>query len=392
MAKHVIWWCKPVSIFNTLAGLCLLLTVLMVPVCQAKRVTDIAGHQVTIPDNPSRIIVGESRMLYSILLLQPDNPTAHILAWPQDLQQYDPQTYQLVSHTFPQLTKVIPLTTSGVGGLDPEQVLALKPDLLILPITAQQNQPNTLLNALQSSGIPVIYVDFRVHLLRNTVSSLRLLGEVLNQKTKAEEFIKLYQTHMNVIAQRLAQANLPKPKVLLQLHLGRRHECCVTAVNGSLGELLNFAGGENIAANEVSEVFGKMSEEAVLAAQPDFYFATGMADSQRQQQLQMGPYISVQQTRNSLQLLVSQNPVLKHLAAWKNNKTATIWHNFYLTPWHVAAVEFMAKTLYPSLFPDLTPQQTLQRILTDFCHLPAEGSWLDRPEATSTPNDSNLPQ
>jgi len=59
---------------------------------------------------------------------------------------------------------------------------------------------------------------------------------------------------------------------VLQLH--PRSKCCVTSVNGSLGELLSFAGGDNSARQQVKGVFGRMSEEQVIAAQPDYHFAT----------------------------------------------------------------------------------------------------------------------
>ncbi|EKN3436935.1 hypothetical protein OZ689_004072, partial [Yersinia enterocolitica] len=41
---------------------------------QAKSVTDILGRQVIVPDYPQRIILGESRMLYTLALLEPGNP------------------------------------------------------------------------------------------------------------------------------------------------------------------------------------------------------------------------------------------------------------------------------------------------------------------------------
>lgn len=56
----------------------------------ARQISDINGVQVVIPDHPQRIVLGESRMLYTLALLQPGYPAAHIAGWPADLAKYDP--------------------------------------------------------------------------------------------------------------------------------------------------------------------------------------------------------------------------------------------------------------------------------------------------------------
>jgi iron complex transport system substrate-binding protein len=171
----------------------------------------------------------------------------------------------------------------------------------------------------------------------------------------------------------------------LQLHLGRRSECCVTSVNGNLGELLRFAGGDNIASQQIKGVFGRLSEESVIAAQPDFYFATGTGSADEAGALKLGPAVITAQTRQSLLALTGQQNALKQLTALRDGHAGAIWHNFYLSPWHVVATEFFATTLYPQLFRDVDPEQTLRQLFHDFLPIPYSGSYLYRlaPEATS---------
>ncbi|MDI9734401.1 hypothetical protein QM259_19585, partial [Acinetobacter baumannii] len=85
---------------------------------------------------------------------------------------------------------------------------------------------------LNAAHIPVVKIDLRVHLLKNTRRSVEIFGEVLNQQARAAAFNRFYSAHLQVIEERLARYHGPKPTVLLQLHLGRRNECCVTAING----------------------------------------------------------------------------------------------------------------------------------------------------------------
>lgn len=342
----------------------------------AKTVTDIDGNRVEIPDRPQRIVLGESRMLYTLALLEPGDPFQHIVAWPQDLKKYDSQTWNSFARQFPQMLKIPSLGSGGPNAINPEQILALKPDVVILPSLARYDDADLrLVTMLKAAHIPVVKIDLRVHLLKNTRRSVEIFGEVLNQQARAQAFNQFYDQHMQVIRERLATYQGAKPSVLLQLHLGRRNECCVTAINGSLGELLNAAGGDNIANKTQHGVFGRLSEESVIAAQPQYYFATGFADNASQGLLKLGPEVAPETVLSSFKQLTAQQKGLRELSALKNSHSAVIWMNFYLSPWHIAATEFMAKTLYPKLFADIDPEKTLQQIFHDFLPIPYSGTY-----------------
>lgn len=355
-------------------------------VASAKTITDIDGNKVDIPDRPQRIVLGESRMLYTLAMLEPTNPFRHIIAWPQDLKKYDSQTWNIFARQFPQMLKIPSLGPGGPTAINPEQVLALSPDVVILPSLARYDDADLrLLSILKAAHIPVVRVDLRVHLLKNTRRSVEIFGEVLNQTERARAFNRFYDNHMQVIRDRLSHYAGPKPTVLLQLHLGRRNECCVTAINGSLGELLNAAGGDNIASRTQKGVFGRLSEEQVIALQPAYYFATGFGDNEAQGALKLGPAVNMPAVMESFRQLTAQQKGLRALNALHNGHSAVIWMNFYLSPWHIAATEFMAKTLYPRLFADIEPEQTLKQIFQDFLPIPYSGTWFAQIKATETP-------
>lgn len=217
-------------------------------------------------------------MLYTLALLEPGNPAQRIVGWPADLARFDAQSWQLYTQKFPQIAAIPIISGNNFRQVNIESLLQLKPDLVILARYAREDGDNDLLvSALNKAGVAVIYVDLRIDLLNNTVPSVRLLGEVLNRQQRAEQFIEFYQQHMAVIRQRLAGYQGPKPKVMLHLHLGRRDTCCTTAAHGNLGDLLTFAGGDNIANASVKGVYGELNPETILSANPDVYLATGMA-------------------------------------------------------------------------------------------------------------------
>lgn len=348
----------------------------------ARQVVDITGTSVTVPDRPQRIILGESRMLYTLALLQPGYPAAHIAGWPGDLARYDAQSWQQYVQRFPQMAQIPLLGSGSVRELNPERVLQLQPDLVILPRLAKTGgEEARFRQVMQQAGVPVITVDLRVDLLHNTLPSIKILGEVLNQPQRAQAFSEFYQSHMQRIQQRLANRQGPRTTVMLHLHLGRRDTCCTTAVNGNLGQLIAFAGGDNIAAGTVKGVFGQLNPEQVLAAQPQVYIATGMASvGSTSKTVALGPQVSAQQARQRFQQVMNAQPLIGQLTAVRNGRAGALWHNFYLSPYHVVATEWIAKMLYPQLFADIDPQQTMQQLYQQFLPLDFSGTfWSQQP-------------
>lgn len=62
----------------------LLLSVTISTLAWGKTITDINGTRVTVPDHPQRIVLGESRMLYTFAMLEAGNPFKRLVGWPQD--------------------------------------------------------------------------------------------------------------------------------------------------------------------------------------------------------------------------------------------------------------------------------------------------------------------
>ncbi|SLM63919.1 MULTISPECIES: ABC transporter substrate-binding protein [Dickeya] len=344
----------------------------------AKTVTDLLGRQVVVPDNPQRIVLGESRMLYTLALLEPGNPAQRIVGWPGDLARYDAQSWARYTAKFPDIARITQLGNGNINSVNAETLLPLKPDLVILPRLAKgTDSEQHIERVLTQAGIPYIYVDLRIDLLNNTLPSVQLLGEVLNQSARASAFMTFYRQHMDAVKNRLAHYQGPKTTVMLHLHLGRRDTCCTTAINGNLGDLLAFAGGDNIASGKLSGVYGELSAEQILAAKPAVYIATGMAgpEGKRLSDLMLGPDVSPQQAADSFRTLLTGHPLLSHLTAVSERRAWSMWHNFYLSPYHMVMVEMFAKALYPTLFADLDPQRTLQQLYQQFLPIDFSGTY-----------------
>ena len=73
---------------------------------------------------------------------------------------------------------------------------------------------------------------------------------------------------------RIAKANLPKPKIYIEFGRGGPDDTGITYGKDMWGSLIDLAGGDNIAADLV-EQWAPINAEQVIAAKPDVIMITG---------------------------------------------------------------------------------------------------------------------
>lgn len=66
-------------------------------------VTDIAGRTVEVKKGAERVILGEGRMIYSVAVLDRENPFERVIGWKDDLIQYDPDAFEKYKVKFPSI-------------------------------------------------------------------------------------------------------------------------------------------------------------------------------------------------------------------------------------------------------------------------------------------------
>jgi iron complex transport system substrate-binding protein len=204
-------------------------------------VTDVAGRTVKIPANPQRILLGESRLLMAVALLEGQHPLANIVGWQGDLQSHDPQTFNAYAAKFPQIRDIPLIGGATEGSVSDEKALSLKPDLAIFTYGGEgPGRYNALVKQLEATGTAVVFVDFRIHPMQNTLPSVKLLGEVLHRNDEANAYIRFYSDHLAHV--RSLVSGVPeaqRPKVFIDLLAGVWGPCCHTAGNGSFGEFIS---------------------------------------------------------------------------------------------------------------------------------------------------------
>ena len=155
-------------------------------------------------------------------------------------------------------------TRARVGGLlnpDLEQILTLRPDLVIL-YASQQTQ----IDQLTRSSIPVFRYEHGG--LADTLSAIRRLGTRTGHSADAERLVDAISARLEKLKARVR--NHPRPRVLLifgREPLSLRNIYASGGV-GFLHDILEAAGGHNVFSHVQRESV-QLTSEAILTAAPE---------------------------------------------------------------------------------------------------------------------------
>jgi iron complex transport system substrate-binding protein len=213
-------------------------------------VTDAGGQTVKINDSSRIVSVGTavSESIYALgagsRLVGVDNSSSEYLSESAGLPKVGPRT-----------------TLSAEG------ILSLKPTLVIMTSDAG---PLPVVDQIRSAGVTTLTLpaNFTVDAVKARV---RNLARALNLEAKGEEITNSIDREMAEVANLLARVQA-KPKVMF---VGRGPNMPNATMSGrgtTIDEMIRLAGGINPMTS--FEGFREMTDEAVVAAQPDVILMT----------------------------------------------------------------------------------------------------------------------
>lgn len=340
----------------------------------AVEVTDVLGRKVELNAEPKRIVLGEGRLLYALALLDREAPFNRIVGWQSDMRLLDPNTYAIYERTYPEVTDLAVIGQASEQSVSVEQILTLKPDLAIFSIAGEgPTQHSPIADLLEKAGIPVLFIDFRVHPITGVQTSLTALGALLGREQEAQQYLDFYNRHLTRITDAVATLTPErKPSVFMELLPLVWQAPGHTTGKSGMGSVIEAVGGRNIAAGVVPGALGDVNVEYVLTQDPDVYIASG----NRQPGLLLGADITDAQAQESMGRVLAR-PEFAPLTAIREGRAYGIWHDFYNSPYNILAIEAMARWLHPELFADVDPQATMLE-LNGFLATGLSGKyWLD---------------
>jgi len=224
-----------------------------------KTVTDQLNRQVTVPDDPKRVVA-----------LAP-SITEVIYALGRESRLKGVTTYS----DFPPEAKHLPKVGSYVH-LDLERIVALKPDLCI---AIKDGNPKAIAQRLESLKIPVYAVNPRD--LKTIMQTVSRIGELLNADKTADSLVRNMQSRIQRVTSRIVKATR-RPRVFFQIGVS---PIVSVGTHTFIHELIVLAGGKNLA--EGSIAYPRFSREQVLALSPEVFIITSMARAATFEQVKM---------------------------------------------------------------------------------------------------------
>ncbi len=229
-------------------------------VAAARQVRDSAGRTVTVPDTVSQVYAAGPPASILLYVLAPQTMTG----WPR-APHANERPY--LGEPYRDLPETGRLTGRG-DTANLEVVLANKPDLIFDFGSIRETYISLAERTQKQTGIPYLLIDGR---FENTPEALRLMGDILNVKERAEQLARYVEDLFAELDQALAK--IPedeRPRV----YLARGPDGLETGMKGSINtEIIERAGGRNVAdpgpdAN-VGRGITQVSIEQVIVANPD---------------------------------------------------------------------------------------------------------------------------
>lgn len=219
---------------------------------QAEPVTDHAGRQVDVPDNPRRVVSLAPSITEIVFAVDRGDRLVGVTEY----------------SNYPQDAREIPTVGSYVY-LDLEKIFSLKPDLCI---AIKDGNPIGVIRRLQELDIPVFAVNPRD--LESVMTSLSDIGALLGAKEKADEVVADMKNRINRVRQKVDEIS-HRPGVFFQIGVS---PTVSAGTDTFIHELIVQAGGRNLAADNTG--YPRYTTEEVLALAPEVIVVTSMAREQ----------------------------------------------------------------------------------------------------------------
>lgn len=341
-------------------------------------VTDIAGRTVEVEKDPSHIVLGEGRMIYSIALLDRENPFERVAGWKDDLIKYDPDAYEKYLAVFPQAADIPNFGSPYSDEWNLEAVLAQDTEVVFMNLgNLMKAQESGIIDRLEEAGVATVFVDFRQNPTENTIPSIQLMGRILDRRDEADAFSDFYQQQMKVIYTRVAEIPMDeRPITFIENAAGYDpNKCCTTYGPANFGRLVDLAGGRNWGSMQFSGFKTQVSLEALFAANPEVIIGTG-ANWAEAVPGTAAVYFGYDATEDMVHERIAALAAREgwpELSAVQSGRFHSVYHQFYNSPYHFVAMQAFAKWLHPELFEDLDPEATMVELHERFLPIDYSG-------------------
>lgn len=221
----------------------------------AKTVIDLTGKKVTIKDDLNKIAIVP--IPWASLTYVVDGDSSKIVGMhPSAKKAYE---ISMLKELAPNMKNVNSEFVDNNFNVNYEELALLKPDIVV--VWDYQDDAIEKLNKLK---IPVVAIKYGT--LEDVQQGIKLLGDILNKKEKAERLINYHKDTNKYLASKTKKLENTKRKKILYLRDSQLTVASGKAVNNIM---INMAGGENVAKDITTGAWSKVTMEQIIKWNPD---------------------------------------------------------------------------------------------------------------------------
>lgn len=341
-------------------------------------ITDVTGRTVTLKKPAERVVLqwsGAGGPFFTISALMGKDTPKVIAGMDTSLQDYRADMWKHFTTEMPELAKIPVVGTVGDKTFNAEQVVALNPDVIFIPVDLKDQYESDAKAKMDAAGIQTIYIDYHAEKLESHQKSIEAIGKALGKEERAAEINKFYTERVTRVLDRVSKINKPKPTVYLEVGMNGPEEFGNSfSSNYSWGALATMAGADVITKDVIKKT-SPINPEFILEKNPDIIMIMGSYWPKKPTSMRLGFEATEASSQELLKAFTIERQGWSDLKAVENKQVYSAHHGLPREVFDAAVFEYLAKTFYPEEFADVDPEATLKEFYDKFLPFSYSGIW-----------------
>ena len=341
-------------------------------------ITDVTGRTVTLKKPAERVVLqwsGAGGPFFTISALMGKDTPKVIAGMDTSLQDYRADMWKHFTAEMPELAKIPVVGTIGDKTFNAEQVVALNPDVIFIPVDLKDQYESDAKAKMDAAGIQTIYIDYHAEKLESHQKSIEAIGKALGKEERAAEISKFYTDRVTRVLDRVSKINKPKPTVYLEVGMNGPEEFGNSfSSNYSWGALATMAGADVITKDVIKKT-SPINPEFILEKNPDIIMIMGSYWPKKPTSMRLGFEATEASSQELLKAFTTERQGWSELKAVENKQVYSAHHGLPREVFDAAVFEYLAKTFYPEEFADVDPEATLKEFYDKFLPFSYSGIW-----------------
>ena len=341
-------------------------------------ITDVTGRTVTLKKPAERVVLqwsGAGGPFFTISALMGKDTPKVIAGMDTSLQDYRADMWKHFTAEMPELAKIPVVGTVGDKTFNAEQVVALNPDVIFIPVDLKDQYESDAKAKMDAAGIQTIYIDYHAEKLESHQKSIEAIGKALGKEERAAEINKFYTERVTRVLDRVSKINKPKPTVYLEVGMNGPEEFGNSfSSNYSWGALATMAGADVITKDVIKKT-SPINPEFILEKNPDIIMIMGSYWPKKPTSMRLGFEATEASSQELLKAFTTERQGWSDLKAVENKQVYSAHHGLPREVFDAAVFEYLAKTFYPEEFADVDPEATLKEFYDKFLPYSYSGIW-----------------